>query len=167
MIAAPFQYMPASALVGVPLWLLEMWLLFGIPALALIFIFARFGFFKRAHLRTIVILLPLLGLLFGAATGYFNVWDDHHYWANRAPEKQEWYEIFTILGWPGDSMANSYGGDWQADEAWDYRSDIVVWNALFWTSVAVGGIFAVRFSRRIKSRQSASASIPAATVPAS
>jgi hypothetical protein len=32
-------------------------------------------------------------------------------------------------------MANSYGGDWQWDEAWDYRSDIAIWNGLFWVSV--------------------------------
>jgi len=158
-----FQYMPASAWADVPPWFLEMWLLFGIPALALVFIFARFGFLKRAQFRTIVLSLPLIGLLFGATTGYFNVWDDHHYWANRAPEKQEWYEILTIFGWPGDTMANSYGGDWQADEAWDYRGDIVVWNALFWTSVAVGGIFVVRFSYRLNSTRSDSLSTQVTT----
>lgn len=122
MTPAPFQYMPARAWADVPLWLLGMWLLFGLPTLGI-----------------------------GATTGYFNVWDDHHYWANRAPEKQEWYEIFTVFGWPGDAMANSYGGDWQADEAWDYRSDIVTWNALFWTSIGIGGIFVVRSARRLKS----------------
>jgi len=161
----PFQYMPVRAWADVPLWFLGMGLLFGIPTLGLVFVLARFGPLKRARLRTIVLLLPLMGLLFGAVTGYFNVWDDHHYWLNRAPEKQEWYEIFTVFGWPGDAMANSYGGDWQADEAWDYRGDIVTWNTLFWTSVAVGGIFVVRFSRRLKWHRPGSTVLPAATEP--
>ena len=45
-----------------------------------------------------------------------------------------------------------YGGDWQEDEAWDYRGDIAVLNGLFWMSVGVVGMLAVRFlSRPIRS----------------
>jgi hypothetical protein len=45
-------------------------------------------------------------------------------------------------------MANSYGGDRQADEAWGYRSDITVWNGLFWMSIAVAGTVVIHFATR-------------------
>jgi hypothetical protein len=74
-------------------------------------------------------------LLFGLAAGFFNVWEDHQYWWNGAQHR--WYAGFAILGEPGNEMANSYGGDWQADEAWLYAPDITFWNGLFWMIVAI------------------------------
>jgi len=115
--------------------------------------------FRRLRWQSMVWLLPLLGLLFGLATGYLNVWGDHQ--CDSAGGQDQLYYLF---GAPGNEMANSYGGDWQWDEAWDYRSDIAIWNGLFWVSVATAGVFLFWCVRRRRPDRSLE---PAPTAPSS
>ena len=84
---------------------------------------------------TIVILLSLGGFLFGVATGYYGVWWDHQF--DPAYTGTHGASLLAFAGAPGDVIANSYGGDWQQDEAWDYRIDITVWNGLFWVGLTI------------------------------
>jgi hypothetical protein len=119
-------------------------MLFGIPTLL-----GTVGvgiFFKPLRARHIRFSFPVLGLVFGLATGFFNAWDDHHYYSTGC--QNHWYDVVAIFGTPGDGMANSYGGDWQEDEAWEYRADIATLNALFWTSVATAAMLLMRFMAR-------------------
>jgi hypothetical protein len=118
------------------------WLFLGIPSVAIIFGLSHLPIFRRWRTRAVLWRLPLLGLLFGLATGYFEAWTYRH--DLRQPER--WYEVLAIPGVPGDGMANSYGGDWQDDEAWDYRSDIALWNGLFWVTVTAFGAIVVYFT---------------------
>jgi hypothetical protein len=115
------------------------WIFLGIPSLVVIFGLSYLPIFRRMRWQSVAWRLPLMGLLFGLAMGYLNVWGDHQYYASDAPG--HWYYLF---GAPGNEMANSYGGDWQSDEAWIYRSDITIWNGLFWLSVATVGVFLFR-----------------------
>lgn len=124
-------------------WLFS-WVLLGIPSLIVIFGLSYLPIFRRLRWRSVAWILPLLGLLFGLAMGYLNAWGDHQ--CNSAAGQDHWYYLF---GSPGNGMADSYGGDWQADEAWDYRSDIAIWNGLFWVSVATLGVFLFRFVPRL------------------
>ena len=119
------------------------WIILGLPSLAVIFGLSYLPFFRRLRWQSVAWSLPLLGLLFGLATGYFNAWGQHQY--DTSGGQDHWYYLFGLFGEPGDGMANSYGGDWQSDEAWDYRSDIAIWNGLFWVSVAAVGVFLFRF----------------------
>lgn len=77
----------------------------------------------------------MIGLLFGLITGYFEAWTYRDCY--KPDHKDRWYEVFAVFGAPGEAMANSYAGDWQDDEAWDFRSDISILNGLFWTTVAM------------------------------
>jgi hypothetical protein len=119
------------------------WMVLGIPSLIIIFALSRLLIFRRLRWQAIAWILPLAGLLFGLATGYLNAWGDHQ--CDTAGGQDHWYYVF---GYTGNGIANSYGGDWQWDEAWDYRSDIAIWNGLFWASVATAGVFLFRFVRR-------------------
>lgn len=123
-------------------WVLG-WIWLGIPSLAVVFGLSYVRVFRRPRWKSAAWLFPLLGLLFGLATGYLNAWGEHQ--CDTAGGQAHW---FYLLGGPGNGMANSYGGDWQSDEAWNYRSDIVIWNGLFWVSVALAGAFLFRFRMR-------------------
>jgi hypothetical protein len=113
---------------------------FGLPALML---FGALGFFwRRLRTRHVRSLLPLVGLVFGLAAGYFAVWADHC-WYRFSPQNFHWTEPLAVFGAPGDAMANSYGGDWQDDEAWDYRGDITVLNGLFWMGLGTASMLVV------------------------
>lgn len=145
MFPPPFQYFRMDS--GILSEFIECcvicWIILGIPSLAIVFGLSRLRIFRHPRWRPIAwLLLPLLGLFFGLATGYFNVWTDHQ---SSTTGQDHWYYFFSLFGAPGDGMANSYGGDWQWDEAWDYRSDIAIWNGLFWVSVATTGAFLLRF----------------------
>lgn len=92
--------------------------------------------FRQLQSRWIKLSLPLLGLSFGLAAGFFNIWEeDHQYWCNG--DQRRWYGVFAILGEPGNEMADTYGGDWLSDEAWVYAADITFWNGVFWMIVAL------------------------------
>jgi hypothetical protein len=121
------------------------WAVCGVPSLIALWVVGllakwrrvhRMGFLKHVRLWMVALGLPLVALLFGLATGYWAAWTDD--------SEPRWYEFPAIIGAPGDAMANSYGGDWQDGEAWEYRSDISIWNGLFWTSVAFPAIFVLR-----------------------
>lgn len=79
-----------------------------------------------------------MGLIFGASTGYLAAWVERYDFEQRVD--QSWVDVVAFLGASGDAMANTYGGDWQDDEAWDYRGDIMILNAVFWTSIAGAGV---------------------------
>ena len=117
--------------------LISAWLIFGVPSLLASFFIKRF---TQLRFRLVALLLPFLGLLFGIAAGHFGAWADHH----DAYHDPCWYEVFAIPGAPGYSIADSYLGDFQWDEAWEYRNDIAVWNGLFWLSVATAAVFVMK-----------------------
>ena len=142
MFSRPFQYFTVDSYMlpdFIGSWV-SCWLFFGIPSLAVIFGLSYLPIFRRRRWQSVTWQLPLLGLLFGLAMGYFNAWGSHQY--DAAGGQDHWYYLFGV---PGNGMAESYGGDWQSDEAWDYRSDIAIWNGLFWVSVATVGAFLFRF----------------------
>jgi hypothetical protein len=118
---------------------------FGLPTLVLS---ALLGFCCRRlrtwHVRSS---LPVVGLLFGLVTGYFAVWAGHH-WHRFSPQDFHWTEPLTLFAAPGDAMANSYGGDWQEDEAWHYRGDITALNGLFWMGIGTASMFLVQLVAR-------------------
>jgi hypothetical protein len=91
---------------------------------------------------TIIILLALGSCLFGLGTGYYSVWWDHRF--DPAYTGTHGFSLLAIPGAPGDMIANSYGGDWQQDEAWFYRFDITIWNGLFWAGAAVMALVTAR-----------------------
>jgi hypothetical protein len=93
-----------------------------------------------------IFLISLAGGLFGIATGYYSEWWSHHYDPGYTGAGEPWW---TIFGAPGDCVANSYGGDWQEDEAWDYRGDIMFWNGSFWTIFAFTAAMTFRFFVRL------------------
>lgn len=95
-----------------------------------------------------MILIPLAGCLLGIATGYYSEWWSHNFDPVYTGVGEPWW---TIFGAPGDIIANSYGGDWQADEAWDYRGDIMFWNGLFWTILAFVTLMTCRIFVRLVS----------------
>ncbi len=133
------------------------WIFLGIPVLAVIFGLSRLPIFRWLRGRPVVWLLPLLGLLFGLATGYFNAWSDHH---SATTGQDHWYYFVDLFGAPGNGMANSYGGDWQWDEAWDYRTDIAIWNGLFWLSVGTVGASLLAFVARRSAPHTAPGTTP-------
>jgi hypothetical protein len=135
------------------------WIFLGIPVLAVILCLSRLPIAQRLRPRPAVWLLPLLGLLFGLTTGYFNAWSDHQ---SAITGQDHWYYFCDLFGAPGNGMANSYGGDWQWDEAWDYRTDIAIWNGLFWVSVATVGASLLTFGFRRSAPDTAPESTPAA-----
>jgi hypothetical protein len=45
-------------------------------------------------------------------------------------------------------IANAYRGDWQDDAAWDYRSEIAIWNGVFWLGVAGTAAFWIHVNNR-------------------
>jgi len=144
----PFQYLSLRDLPGVMGWFFDCWIYFGVPSvLAMLgasYVIKRlklghFRVFRHVSFRSIALSLPLAGFLFGLSSGYFEAWT--YQLDPRQPDP--WYCVFAIPGAPGDMMANSYGGDWQDDEAWDYRGDISIWNGLFWASVATAGVLAI------------------------
>jgi hypothetical protein len=155
MFPEPFQHMDAQPLLDLLGFFFMAWIFFGIPSLLAVvgvsyplmrFEICRFNFLKRPGFGFRTLSLPLCGLLFGMSTGYFAAWTERYDFETR--QDSSWYDVAAIPGMPGDAMANSYGGDWQGDEAWDYRSDIAVWNGLFWMSVATGGMLLIRLIAR-------------------
>ena len=148
----PFQYMEMRNLPDVLGGFAVCWLIFGIPSLLVILVASflikrfqihRFGILKQVRFSMIACLLPLAGLIFGAGTGYLAAWTERYDFEQRVD--QSWVDILAFPGAPGDGMADIYGGDWQDDEAWDYRGDITILNALFWTSIAGAGVGVIRF----------------------
>jgi|SRR5450756_1308174 len=146
----PFQYMALRELPDVLGGFALCWLIFGVPSLLVVlvasFLIKRFrihriGILKWVRISTVVWALPLAGVIFGASTGYLAAWSYRHDLELRVD--QSWVDTVAFPGAPGDAMANSYGGDWQDDEAWDYRGDITILNAMFWTSVAGAGVLVV------------------------
>ncbi|HXI72720.1 MAG TPA: hypothetical protein VNN22_20470 [Verrucomicrobiae bacterium] len=103
-----------------------------------------------------MILIPLTGCLLGIVTGYYSEWWSHNFDPVYTGAGEPWW---TIFGAPGDIVANSYGGDWQADEAWDYRGDIMFWNGLFWTILAFGTSMTFRIFVRLVSSLNSSLTI--------
>ncbi len=118
---------------------------FGLPTFML---FGALGFFwKRLRTWYVRSSLPLFGLVFGLATGYFAVWADHS-WYRLSPQDFHWTDPIALFAFPGDSMANSYGGDWQDDEAWSYRGDITILNGLFWMGIGTVSMLLVQLISR-------------------
>jgi len=159
MFPIPFQSLQAGNLDAVFGFFITSWVVMGAPAVPAIFGLRflirqlrvyRFGFYKWLVFRPILLSVPLIGLLFGLATGYFDAWTYRDCY--KPDHKVDWYEVFGIFGGPGDVMANSYAGDWQDDEAWDFRSDISVWNGLFWTTVAMMVVLMIRGDELIKAK---------------
>lgn len=147
----PFQYLTLKDLPDVFDAFIMSWMVFGLLTVLVIFGAScllkglkidQASIFKHLHFRSAALSLVLLALLFGMAAGYFEAWT---YRLDFQKQTAGWYDVPGIFGGPGDLMANSYGGDWQDDEAWDYRSDIAIWNGLFWTSVAAVGVLVMRF----------------------
>ena len=147
----PFQNLSLNNLTDVFQWFIMSWMFLGM--LAMLGIFAascllkklkvdRLGVFRRRRFRSVALALLLLAFLFGLTTGTFEAWTYRRDLQRPAPH---WYDFVAIAGAPGDMMANAYAGDWQDDEAWDYRSDIALWNGCFWTSVMAVGAFVGRF----------------------
>ena len=144
MFPRPFQYFEARHLADVLQFFVMSWVILGIPGIPAIFGIRfllrklkiyRLGFYRRMVFRPILLSVSMAGLIFGLVTGYFEAWTQRD---SYKPEyKDRWYDALGIFGVPGDAMANSYGGDWQDDEAWDYRSDISIWNGLFWMTVTM------------------------------
>ena len=156
MFPEPFQYMDARYLPDVLGLFFMSWVVFGIPSLVAMigvsyplmrFEICRFEFLKRPGFRFGVLSIPLCGLVFGMSTGYFAAWTYRYDLETR--QDSSWCDVAALPGAPGDAMANTYGGDWQDDEAWDYRSDIAILNGLFWMSVATGGMFLIRLIVRL------------------
>jgi hypothetical protein len=96
------------------LFLVTVWMvcgflsLFAVMALTFLgiqFKIFPFSIFKSLGFSTIAFSLPLIALLFGAATGYFDAWTDHDWWASGCVNK--WYYIFAVPGWPGDSAGTT------------------------------------------------------------
>ena len=139
-----FQYMDMDHVGDMMIWSWMWWILLGLPSILVIIVATIFVEpFRHRRFQCIVWSLPLLGLLFGASTGYFEAWTYYH----DQREPQRWYESLALFGEPGDSIATCYVGDWQDDEAWDYRKDIAAWNGFFWAGVATvasSGMFFVR-----------------------
>jgi hypothetical protein len=104
------------------------------------------GFCRWMISPSAIILISLAGCLFGIATGYYSEWWSHNFDPGYTGVGEP---CWTIFGAPGDGMANSYGGDWQEDEAWDYRGDIMFWNGSFWTIFAFTAAMAFRFIVRL------------------
>ncbi|HTR42002.1 MAG TPA: hypothetical protein VMH87_10345 [Pseudomonadales bacterium] len=143
----PSEFFMAWAICGVIL---------GGPVLLFIFFLARMRFFQRTRWQKVAWRLPLMGLIFGLASGWFTAWDDHHTyiaWSNQTEYSNDqpyhWYEIF---GEPGADTVGAYSGDFDEngdpdeDSLWYLRSDIAIWNGLFWLSIAIAGVFVFRFA---------------------
>lgn len=154
MFPVPFQYFDSRALPEMMMNFMMCGVVFGIPTLLLMFgVGCLLRKFKPGPLQLLSHLrfpsamkVVLLAFLFGAATGIYESWTYHRDLSN---DNGKWYDYFlAVPGVPGDAMANVYGGDWQDDEAWDYRSDIAILNGLFWASVAFVGVFPMRFGFR-------------------
>lgn len=130
------------------------WLIFGIPTLLAVLVSGilikrfqihRLGILKRVRFSAVVWSVPLAGLIFGASTGYLAAWAERYDFQHGLDQSGSWLDVVAFPGAPGDAMANSYGGDWQDDEAWDYRGGITILNAMFWTSVAGVGVLVIWF----------------------
>lgn len=128
------------------------WLIFGLPSLLAVwvasflakrFLIERLDVLKRVRFWMVAFSLPVAGLIFGASMGWLAAWSYRHDFELRG--NQSWVDIVALPGAPGDAMANVYGGDWQDDEAWDYRGDIMILNAVFWASVAGAGAGVIWF----------------------
>jgi hypothetical protein len=139
----PFQQMHLSNLTEIAGIFVMCWLIFGVPCLLLVLVVGhlikrfrihRIRFLKQMRFSMLAWMVPMAGILFGAGMGYLEAWSYHYDLEIRSD--QSWVDVLAIPGTPGDGMANVYGGDWQDDEAWDYRDDIATWDALFWGSVA-------------------------------
>ncbi|HEV2692835.1 MAG TPA: hypothetical protein VG347_08045 [Verrucomicrobiae bacterium] len=132
------------------------WLILGVPCLLLVlvgsYLIKRFqihcrGFLKQVRFTMLVWAVPVAGLIFGAGSGYLTAWSYRYDLETRG--NQNWVDVLAIPGAPGDAMANVYGGDWQDDEAWDYRDDIATWDALFWASIASAAMMVIWFMFRV------------------
>ena|ERR1700722_16506310 len=143
MLSFHMQNLNASDLQGVIHYFIMGWTIFGIPSVIAIFGLSHLRIFRQLRWRSVVLLFSLVGLIFGLAAGYYNVCSDHCCYTEGGQE-----DLFVLFGEPGNFMAESYGGDWQSDEAWIYRADITLWNGLFWMSVMMVGGFVTRFSIR-------------------
>jgi hypothetical protein len=148
MFPMPFQCLSAGNLPDVFGWFVMSWMVMGVPSILVLFgascLFKGFKLDRMAIFKHLGFWRAGLTVLLLAAAGYYEAWT---YRAEMQPPANvsHWYYYLAIPGVPGDMMANSYGGDWQDDEAWDYRSDIAIWNGLFWTSVAAIGLVVMRF----------------------
>ncbi len=119
----------------------------------------RLSFYRWIISPPAMTLILLLGCFFGIATGYYSEWWSHNFDPVYTGVGEPWW---TIFGAPGDIVANSYGGDWQEDEAWYYRGDIMFWNGLFWT--ILGFITSMTFRIFVRLTSSLNSS-PAITNP--
>jgi hypothetical protein len=77
----------------------------------------------------------LLGLAIGFILGYVGSWVEHRnesrFGASYSQFEFEWVGFFTL---PGRIITQEFvhTHDWSVDEAWHYRVDISLWNALVW-----------------------------------
>jgi hypothetical protein len=155
MFEVPFQSVNLQALPEMLADFFMCWMLFGTPALLLMlgtgwllrrFKVHRFRIMRHLRFWEAALVLLVLAFLFGAATGTYEAWTYHR---DLFHDHGGWYDFFlAVPGVPGDAMANVYGGDWQDDEAWDYRSDIAILDGLFWASIMTPGVFVMRFGFR-------------------
>lgn len=79
-------------------------MILGVPVLLVIFGLGRLRFFRLVRWQTVAWLLPLLGLMFGLASGLLVAWDDHEYYAARQPANSDhWYDVLggPARRWPG------------------------------------------------------------------
>jgi hypothetical protein len=157
MFPQPFQNMTANDVRVALGWLIGSWVFLGIPSVFAVFAVRflsrrlrihRLGFYKYLVFRPILLSLPLLALLFGLAAGYFEA--STYIDCYQPGHQEKWYEVLGITGAPGDLIANAYRGDWQDDEAWDYRSEIAIWNGLFWLGVAGMAAFWIQVNNRAR-----------------
>jgi len=164
----PFEYFRLNDLPDVLGYFFMAWLILGVPIAVLSlpggYVLSRFNvlrFRTRAHVHFLPLLFTfiLLGLLFGVAAGYFEAWTYER--DSSALHQDDWVDYLAIPGIPGDAMANSYGGDWQDDEAWDYRTDIAILDGFFWASVAGMAMVSMSLGSRWLLRQQRLASRPA------
>ena len=98
-------------------------------------------------MRKLALSLICAGALFGLCAGYAAAWSEAHMSSAGVPDKL--WTMYAIAGLPGDMVAETYAGDWGNYDAWEYRGDIAVWNALFWTSLSGACAFLCFAMRRV------------------
>jgi hypothetical protein len=120
LIAILVPVLSVPTILGIFLTLLSIPILFTVAPVK---IGCRARFCRPIISSPAMFLIPLTGCLPGIATGYYSEWRSHNFDPVYIGVGEPWW---TFFGPPGDIVANSYGGDWQADEAWDYRGVIKI-----------------------------------------
>jgi hypothetical protein len=87
------------------------------------------GFIRKLGFASVI------GLAIGFCLGYLGAWVEHRnesrFGTSYSQFKFEWVSFFSL---PGEIVVGKFihTYDWTVDEAWNYRMETSLWNALFW-----------------------------------